>query len=275
VAASGDDAAALSDLDGASDTNTVGLAPARFAALVAPAIDRVFRDSMLAARERGGRDLVARHGGSEAVGFLIEFRTALAWPDRVVRSADFEAVLRYRDVAAARQKLAMAAELGTIELTPEGDVRATARGREFLDALYNHHAATMAQLVDEPSARVGRVVEALGVVLATIASAPTPTRREQLGSAFAAMAPPFEPTAASPGLLLLNRLGTLRYHRADAHAAAWRAAGLNAAQIVALAPGAARDAVEAETNHRAAPPFAALSAPDRLSLLADLAALPE
>ena len=44
--------------------------------------------------------------------------------------------------------------------------------------------------------------------------------------------------------LLLNRLGTLRYHRADAHAAAWAEAGHTAASIQALGPGPARDAIE-------------------------------
>jgi hypothetical protein len=256
-----------------SDPDAVGLAPERFAALVAPVIDRVFRGGMVAAREKGGRELVNRHGGSEAVGFLIEFRTALAWPDGVVRAADFAAVLRYRDLTAARDKLATAAGLGSIELTPNGDIRATPRGVRFLQALYDHHAAAMAEHFDGEGARVVRVVEALGVLLSA-AGSPSAPNGAASGSALAAMAPPFEPPAAAADLLVLNRLGTLRYHRADAHAAAWGAAGLTAAQMLALPPGPQRDAIEAETNRRAAPPFAALPAPARLRLLADLAALP-
>ncbi|MBM0226818.1 MULTISPECIES: hypothetical protein [Micromonospora] len=55
----------------------------------------------------------------------------------------------------------------------------------------------------------------------------------------------------APHRFAVNRLGTLRYHRADAHAAAWRAAGHTAAGIPELPPGA-----------------------ERLAMLADLAALP-
>ena len=40
----------------------------------------------------------------------------------------------------------------------------------------------------------------------------------------------------------------LRYHRADAHAAAWQAAGLTSAAIRQMAAGPARDAIEVETN---------------------------
>src|SRR5215468_7734716 len=41
------------------------------------------------------------------------------------------------------------------------------------------------------------------------------------GDAYAAVAPPYEPPGASPEFLLHHRLAVLRYHRADAHAAAW------------------------------------------------------
>ena len=71
---------------------------------------------------------------------------------------------------------------------------------------------------------------------------------------------------------LLNRLSTLRYHRADA--AAWQAAGLTAAEMVALPPGPAREAIEHDTDVRTAAPYRLLSPDERLELLADLAALP-
>jgi hypothetical protein len=75
-------------------------------------------------------------------------------------------------------------------------------------------------------------------------------------------------------VLLLNRLSTLRHHRADAHAAAWTAAGHTASSIAALPAGPERLAIELETDRRAAGPYAALSAEERLAMLADLAALP-
>jgi hypothetical protein len=77
--------------------------------------------------------------------------------------------------------------------------------------------------------------------------------------------------------VLLNRLSTMRYHRADAHAAAWQAAGWTAAEVAAMPWGTewsdARVAIERDTNVRAAPPYAALTADERLVLLAGLAAL--
>ena len=77
--------------------------------------------------------------------------------------------------------------------------------------------------------------------------------------------PPYEPDGTPPGVLLLNRLGTLRYHRADAHAAAWTAAGHTAASIAELPAGPERLAIELETDRRAAGPYAVLSAEERLT----------
>lgn len=62
------------------------------------------------------------------------------------------------------------------------------------------------------------------------------------------------------------------------HAAAWQAAGLTAAEMVAMPWGtewtAQRRAVEQDTNRRAAAPYRVLTAEERLTLLADLATLP-
>jgi len=88
------------------------------------------------------------------------------------------------------------------------------------------------------------------------------------------MAPPYEPVGSAPGTRLLNRLGTLRYHRSDAHARAWSEAGLTAAGIAAMPPGPDRRSIEDRTDELAAPPYLALSPDERLVLLADLAALP-
>ena len=62
----------------------------------------------------------------------------------------------------------------------------------------------------------------------------------------------------------------LRYHRADAHRAAWQAAGLSAEEVQVLPAGPAMDA---ETNRLDAPIYAALDADERLDLLGGLGAL--
>jgi hypothetical protein len=93
------------------------------------------------------------------------------------------------------------------------------------------------------------------------------------GDAYMTMAPPYEPADATVGVLLHHRLSVLRYHRADAHAAAWQAAGLTAEAMVQLPEGPMRAAIEAETNRRAGVPYAVLSVDERVALLAGLAAL--
>ena len=77
--------------------------------------------------------------------------------------------------------------------------------------------------------------------------------------------------------MLLDRLSTMRYHRADAHAAAWLHAGWTAADVAAMPWGTAwsaeRRQIERDTNRRAAFPYDDLTGDQRLALLADLAAL--
>lgn len=82
-----------------------------------------------------------------------------------------------------------------------------------------------------------------------------------------------EPADAADELVLHTRFSALRYHRADAHAAAWQAAGLTSTTITELAAGPARDAIEAETNRRNGLAYATLSRDERAKLLAGLAAL--
>ncbi|MGH3741852.1 MAG: hypothetical protein ACRDT1_11025, partial [Micromonosporaceae bacterium] len=95
------------------------------------------------------------------------------------------------------------------------------------------------------------------------------------GPAFRAMAPVYEPPDATPALSLTTRLGALRHHRADAHRAAWAAAGLTLEQLRALPPDSPRRrAIEDETNRLDEPIYGALSAFERDEFLAGLGALP-
>jgi len=244
--------------------DAVDLAPAAFAALVAPAIDRLYGDAMITVRDQGGRDLVTRVG-RPALAPLIVLRMRLEWPDGVVSAPGLEAVHRYHDPQEWRANLAISAEHGAAEFLPDGGLRATEQGRQLLGELTEHQAAVTADLWAGQDQRVRRLVDALAILLE--AGAPTG------GDAFAALTPPYEPPSAPASLRLLIRLGALRYHRADAHAAAWGTAGLTADGIAEMPPGADRDAIEAETNVRAAPPFGALDARHRLEFLADLAAM--
>ncbi|MDZ5446308.1 hypothetical protein U2F26_26840 [Micromonospora sp. 4G57] len=247
----------------------VELAPHRFAGLVAPAVDRAFVAGMLAGRDGGGAELSSRYGGPAATGFLVEFRTRLAAPGGRAR-------LRGGHPLPGSGLLpAGAGQAGRPRDAAPGDggFSATERGLAFLTEIYQVHAEVTEELWAGHDDRVVRLVEALGRLLA-YALVLADAEPAVAGSAFAAMAPPYEPEGTPPGVLLLNRLGTLRYHRADAHAAAWRAAGHTAASIAELPPGAERLAIELETDRRAAGPYVVLTAEERLAMLADLAALP-
>jgi hypothetical protein len=95
------------------------------------------------------------------------------------------------------------------------------------------------------------------------------------GPVFRALTPVWEPAGASPSALLVSRLEALRHYRADAHRAAWGAAGLTVAQVQELGPGPERDAIEAETNRLDGVVYEALDAYERLVLLGGLGALPD
>lgn len=246
-------------------SDKLDLSPARFAALVAPAIDRAFGNAMQAARDNGGHSLVLSYGGRAAAG-LIDLRNPFA-AGRSLGRDEIVDVYPYRDVEAIWSGLLGSVEAGLLTQGNDGRISATDRGHAFLNDLFALHAAVLAERWEEAYAeRVQRLVTLVGCAL-DAASATG-------GSRWTVHAPPHEPPDSTPGTILLNRLSTLRHHRADAHVAAWQAAGLTAAEIVAMPPGADRDAIEDDTDVRAAPPFEALTPDERVTLLADLAALP-
>ncbi|WBB78634.1 hypothetical protein O7606_20835 [Micromonospora sp. WMMD882] len=252
----------------------VELPPHRFAGLLAPAVERVFVAGMLAGRDGGGAELGQRYGGQAATGFLVEFRTRLAAPGGTVTAAGFAAVTRYRDPAVCQRALDKQVAHGMIHRRADGAFSVTERGAAFLAEIYQVHAEVTEELWAGHDDRVRRLVETLGRLLAYALVALEEDDAAGAGEAFRVMAPPYEPDGVPPGVLLLNRLGALRYHRADAHAAAWTAAGHTAASVSALPDGPERLAIEQETDRRAAAPFGALTADERLTMLADLAALP-
>ncbi|TDC00351.1 hypothetical protein E1091_05075 [Micromonospora fluostatini] len=252
--------------------DAVALPPHRFAGLVAPAVDRAFVAGMLAGRDGGGAELGQRYGGPTATGFLVELRTRLAAPGGTVDAAGFAAVTRHRDSAVCQRVLDKHVAHGMLHRRADGAIWATDRGTAFLAEMYQVHGEVTEELWAGHDDRVARLVEALGRLLAY--ALVTAEESDEPSEAFHAVAPPYEPDGTPPGVLLLNRLGSLRYHRADAHAAAWTAAGHTAQTVDALPDGPERLAIELETNRRAAGPYAVLTADERLAMLADLAALP-
>lgn len=226
-----------------------------FAAAIAPVIDAAHVDVHAAAR-RAVLDLTERSGLTS--GLLNDLRFVL--PLRPVTTAALAAVHRYGDVT---ESVGVHLREGTLERDAGGALRLTSTGRAFVDALYAAHA--------EAAGRVwaGHDVAALAVSVGGVLDRAVRVP----GGALEVMAPPYEPDAAPAGLLLFNRLAALRYHRADAHAESWRAAGLTADGIVALKDGPVRAAIEAETNRRAADPYRAMTDDDRQALYDGLLSL--
>jgi hypothetical protein len=228
-------------------------------------LHRVFPGAMAALRPLGGPELMRRHPPGFGA-LLIEFRTSLAWPDGSVSAADYAEVARYRDPVEERAAIEAAVRRGSITQDEIGTVRATAAGHAFLDDLYATQDRGLAEIWRAHADRVAR----LAAVFATVVVAAENTG----GGAFAAMAPPFQPAGASDRVRLLNQLSTMRYHRSDAHAAAWRERGRTAVEMLDMPAGPERDAIEARTDELAAPPYAHLDAAMLVRVIADLAALP-
>lgn len=245
--------------------------PAAYAALVRPAIDRVHAGVHAASRERG-RDIANRYG--LRAGTLVDLRFALL--ARPLTPAGFASVKRYASAEQREEEVEAQVEQGALAEDAEGALHVTARGEKFLRALFAIHADVTEELWESAAARISPPTAARPTVsrLAELAGRLLTAGAETGGPAFAQMSPPFEPADAPAGLLLFNRLAALRYHRADAHAAAWQEAGLTAEEIVEMLTGPARDAIEADTNRRDAAPYTALTPDERVELLAGLAALP-
>jgi hypothetical protein len=245
------------------DENRLLMTPEECTADAAPEIDRLVIAIHLRSRERGRA--VARRYGLDRAGPVLEFRTAiLAGP--VARSTA-EGVARYFAPGQLDEELRNQVGHGIFVVDEtDGHLRLTERGRALAEDLYDLHALVTVEAWSSHQPEVRRLNDLTGRLLAA--------GRATAGPAFAGMSTPYERPRDPMELLLFNRLGAFRYHRADAHAAAWAAAGHTAESINALEPGPEREAIEADTNRRAAAPYEALAPAERLQLLTALAALP-
>ncbi|MGI5285123.1 hypothetical protein ACQEVF_17555 [Nonomuraea polychroma] len=218
---------------------------AEYAAAIAPIIDAA-HVNVHASALKAVTELAETSGVTP--GLLSDLR--FVFPLRPVTRAQLGSIYRYGETDVQEQ-----VRKGTL-VEDDGVLRTTAEGLEFIHRLYEVHAAATERVWgghDLPglAGLAGRVLDQAGR---------TP------GGALEAVAPPYEPEGAAPGLLLFNRLAVLRYHRADAHAAAWQAAGLSVAEIVGLRDGPLRAGIETDTNLRAGAAYEVLSADERDTL---------
>ncbi|KAB8196360.1 hypothetical protein FH608_006275 [Nonomuraea phyllanthi] len=220
-----------------------------YAAAIAPVIDAVHVNVHASARRS-----VAELSGTG--GFLVDLRFTL--PLRSLTRADLATIYRYGDPEGREAGIREHLREGTLAESGDGQLRLTAAGLAYIHRLYEVHGAVAERIwaghdLPAMSGPAGRVLDR-----AQADRVP--------GGALELMAPPYEPDGAGAGLLLFNRLAALRYHRADAHAAAWQAEGLSAAEIVGLRDGPVRARIEERTNLRAATPYEILSEDERRAL---------
>lgn len=235
----------------------------QYAALIRPAIDRVYVGMRTAVRDHT-RQVVEQTGLRP--GFIISFYFGLL--ARPMSAESFAAATTYSGsdmTDELAQRIAEVDERGTWKLTASGRALALALQQAIAEGAEEFWTtksiATMPGLAVLP-----RLADLLGRLLQAGAATG--------GPAYAAMSPVYEPADASPALLVTSRMGALRHHRADAHRAAWAAAGLTLPELLALPNGARRQAIEEETNRRDTPIYQALSEQERWEFLASLAALP-
>lgn len=221
-----------------------------FAAEIAPHIDRASISVHHAAGPTGAQ--LVRVAGLPHAGVLVDLLVPL-----LAGSAEIPAlhsIERYtpyeRFVGAIDDHVTQGM------LTRSGDVvSATPAGLELLtDLRHAQGIAITALWLDRPDTvatlrpLVDRVLDSIDVG----------------GPAFALLKPPDQADSAAHSLH--DRMTALRYYRAEAHAAAWQAAGLTAAEIVELT-GPERAHIEAETNRLACRPYAVLSDDERGTFL--------
>lgn len=238
--------------------------PAAFAALIAPVLDRAAIGVHLARPREAVRDIRERYG-VERLGFLLEFRNPVL-AGVAIPLAGLHAVVRYPGPGVVHEELDAMVDGGFVTL--DGDeLVPTERARAVVDDLVSVMDHVVSELWAWRAASFGRLQL---LVERAIGSA-----RSTGGAAFAVQtSAPISLPGRSEAFQLWNHLWPLRYHRADAHAAAWASDGLTAAEIAALEAGERRDRIEADTNRRASPPWAGLTGDERLELLAGLGALP-
>jgi hypothetical protein len=236
---------------------------AHFAALVRPAIDRVFSSGRFLARDRvqAAYDQLGLRPGFE----LSFYFGLLARP----MSADgFAAAATYGGADMSdelAQRTAVLNADGSWQLTELGREAAFAAQRAISESAEERWAET----------RVGLLPGLAGIpVLAELAGRLLTAGLYTGGPAFRAMVPVFEPDDATPAMRLMSRLGALRHHRADAHRSAWAGAGLTLQQLRELDDPHVRASIEDETNRLDGPIYQILSPRERLEFLAGLAALP-
>ena len=242
------------------------LAPELVAARIAPVIDRL---RLAVARRAKQVATAAGVPGTAGVGepaFQLFMMMRNTLPDRALCLEQLGAPFVYQRPGAAKARVDELRAADLVEGTTDARIRLSTRGRELMERLVVVGADAVTELWGSGASTAPALLPLVDRALA--AAAPSG------GAGFALMSPAYDAPHATAETKLSERLAGLRFHRFDAHVAAWTAAGLTAQEVKALEPGPEREAIEAETNRRAAVAYAALDPWERLDLVAGLGALP-
>lgn len=245
-------------------TTADGLGPVETAAAVAPIVDRLRMAMMNAVFGGGPPASFAASGLNPETGKLLAYLRN-AWPDRSVPRSSVRAVFTYQPETPVDDLLDVLVGQGLIDEPEPGLLRVLPPGRHLLEEL--HLASSSA--ADSLWADALEHVAAAAPLVETALSAARATG----GDSLQVMAPHRLPEAMSAAGVLAEQLTGLRFHRFDAHAAAWRHAGLEVRDLAAM-DDALRESIEAETNVRASHPYTALTGAQRRLLVQHLEALP-
>lgn len=241
------------------------LAPESIAAHIAPIIDRLRLAVARRTKQLSTTAGLPSDAGVGEPGFQLFMMMRDTLPDRALRSEQLGAAFLYQRPGAAASLLDELRGAGLIEDAADSLMRLSARGRELMGRLVLVSADAVSELWGVGTSQAAQLLPLVDRAL--VAAAPSG------GAGFELMTPAYDAPDASAEAKLSERLAGLRFHRFDAHVAAWRAAGLTAEAVKALTPGPARDAVEADTDRRAGVAYATLDPAERLELLAGLGAL--
>jgi hypothetical protein len=236
---------------------------ASYSSLIAPAIDRTAISVHAAIDKQQVSDLRGEHRFAPQA--LSLFAAPLAAGP--ITATEFAEMSRYQHFGSMAPFVLGLAERGAIEIDDAGSLIPTADGQSVARQLVALQAATVDALWVPCAPSLPIIRSLMDAAVAKAKADPMSILAPFTGRAWL-------PEGASDGAHVWNNAVILRMHRADAHAAAWKEAGKDAAEMRAMGPTAERAAIEERTNELAATPWMALDSDERLALLAGLAALP-
>lgn len=236
---------------------------AAFSALVAPVVDRI---AIAVHNAVDKNDITALRGENRFhPGALALFAGLMV--SGPVSAEEFSELTRYQHFAPTTVLLDGLAQRGAIVLDDDYGFTATPEAVAVSKGI----VALQAKAVTALFAPLAPTLPGLWSLLERAQSAAVADPNSLLSRLFNRS---WLPSDASDGAKIWNSCVLLRMHRSDAHAMAWKEAGLTAPEIRELGPSPERTAIEVRTNELAAAPWVGLSATERLMLLAGMGALP-